>query len=533
MDILFSENSQKNTVQLKAETIKDLGLNEVLENITEGEKEMIIIKDIITKIPVDISDMKYRQDIMKDFLNNENLTKDFTDAIWQIRTLKDYSDNRRLLSQNDNSLYILLEYLRELNVYVNVLEAIKKCFEQNKIESLGLKRLSEHIDEIIKDKDFEEAKSDINKMLEELSAVQGAIVGVNFTPDLDVEQVSVVEFVPYKVRSKYKFAEIAASLGLILNNPASSNQGGKPGADPRVRVLDPLLVNMTPQIEKHLKRHFGKIKSVMSKYIKFDSAFMTEMYEGLTFYLVMARFAGRLKKESCDICFPDLYDKSDSSDKEFSIKDLYNVRLFFAGEKNIVKNDLSFTPKENLYILTGPNRGGKTIIEQAVGIISVFASSGAFVTAKECSGKPFTNILTHFPIDENLTINYGRLGEEAVRIKEIVKEADDNTLILFNETYSTTSAQDGLYLSKDLLKILKETGSSVIFNTHIHEVARSIDEMNEWTGESNFVSLVMEIKDNVNTFKVKRSNPDSKSYAKNIAEKYGITYEQMKEDKAL
>ena len=146
MDILFSENSQKNTVQLKAETIKDLGLNEVLENITEGEKEMIIIKDIITKIPVDISDMKYRQDIMKDFLNNENLTKDFTEAIWQIRTLKDYSDNRRLLSQNDNSLYILLEYLREMNVYVNVLEAIKKCFEQNKIESLGLKRLSEHID---------------------------------------------------------------------------------------------------------------------------------------------------------------------------------------------------------------------------------------------------------------------------------------------------------------------------------------------------------------------------------------------------
>ena len=58
------------------------------------------------------------------------------------------------------------------------------------------------------------------------------------------------------------------------------------------------------------------------------------------------------------------------------------------------------------------------------------ASSGAFVTASNCSGRPFTNILTHFPIDENLTINYGRLGEEAVRIKEIVKEADDKTLIL-------------------------------------------------------------------------------------------------------
>jgi hypothetical protein len=39
----------------------------------------------------------------------------------------------------------------------------------------------------------------------------------------------------------------------------------------------------------------------------------------------------------------------------------------------------------------------------------------------------------------------------------------------------------------------------------------------------------MEIKDNVNTFKLKRSSPDTSSYARNIAEKYGITYEQMKD----
>ena len=155
------------------------------------------------------------------------------------------------------------------------------------------------------------------------------------------------------------------------------------------------------------------------------------------------------------------------------------------------------------------------------------ASVGCFVTASECKGQPFSNILTHFPIDENLTINYGRLGEEAVRIKEIVKEADNRTLILFNETYSTTSAEYGLYLSKDLLRVLKEKGTAVIFNTHIHEVARSIDEMNKWKGDSEFVSLIMEIVNNENTFKVKRSEPDSCSYAMNIARKYGITYEQM------
>ena len=112
----------------------------------------------------------------------------------------------------------------------------------------------------------------------------------------------------------------------------------------------------------------------------------------------------------------------------------------------------------------------------------------------------------------------------------MVKNSDSSTLLLFNETFSTTSAADALFLSKDLIHILKDKGSCVIFNTHIHELAGCIPEMNAWEGESRIVSVVMEIRDNVNTFRLKRSEPDTSSYAKNIAEKYGITYEQLKEN---
>ena len=76
---------------------------------------------------------------------------------------------------------------------------------------------------------------------------------------------------------------------------------------------------------------------------------------------------------------------------------------------------------------------------------------------------------------------------------------------------------------------MKEKGSYVIFNTHLHELASSISDAKDWEGESDIISVVMEIKDNKNTFKVKRSAPDTSSYARNIAEKYGITYEQMKD----
>ena len=530
MDILFAENSKREVTELSPDTVKDLALQEIVEGLSGKERDIIIIKEILSRIPKDLRDSQFRQEIMRDFLENEALTDDMDNVLDMIKTLKDYGSTKTMIMQNDSTLYALLENLRELTTYVNATEELYNCLKKYDVKSEGLCRLKEQLGEIVADEKFEEAKADIDLMLEDLSCVRSANVGVTFTPDMNIDEVKVVDFVPYKIKSKYKFAEIAAEFANIMNAGNQNIGGPKPMVN--TRVVDPLLVAMAPVIEKHLKRHFVRLKSTISKYLKFDNRSMVEMYEGLVFYIAIARFGRRLQANGEVICFPVLSkpDQDGSfkeTDKSFMIKDLYNVRLYIAQEKNIVKNDFEFSPTENLFILTGPNRGGKTIIEQALGIISLMASTGCFVTASSCAGRPFSNILTHFPIDENLTINYGRLGEEAVRIKEIVKTSNDTTLILFNETYSTTSAEDGLYLSKDLLRVLKEKGTAVIFNTHIHEVARSIDEMNQWDGQSHFTSLIMEIVNNENTFKLKRSEPDSCSYAMNIARKYGITYEQM------
>ena len=351
-------------------------------------------------------------------------------------------------------------------------------------------------------------------MHEHLSNVRGAIVGVNFTPDLNIESVSAVEFLPTRIRSKYTLADIA--VGAKLSTALHFQ-----------RTDDPLLVGLAPKLEKHLKNHYREIRKILAEYVEYDNEFLTEMCEGLTFYLKSAEFGQKLAARGYELTFPQI--TPDSKDR-LSLTDFYNIRLAFTDEKNIVKNDFCFAEKEKLFILTGPNRGGKTILEQALGLISVMMSLGLFVPAKKCVGLPFKNILTHFPIDENLTINYGRLGEEAIRIKEIVKACDKDTLVLFNETFSTTSSSDALYLSMDLLHILKDKGSSVIFNTHIHELVDKIPEMNKWNGDGNVSSIVMEIKDNINTFKLKKGSPDTGSYAYNIALKYGITYEQMKSE---
>ncbi|MBQ2184150.1 MAG: hypothetical protein II399_05885 [Lachnospiraceae bacterium] len=515
MDILFSKDSAKKTIILSKETIKDLAISDVVEEACVIKEDIPVVEKVLSAMPTEATDMRFRGEILKDLYDNKELCDKLSESVHAINKLKNYSGNYKVSRQSEINLYTLLEDLRELSVYSTVTEELSAILHEFEVKSTGLISLREELDATINSKEFAELKTDIEQMINDLSSVKGALIGVNFTPDLDVEEVAAIDFVPYKLVSKYSLIEKLNAMRMITPTDSSTKNA---------RVPDPLLVTIAPKIQKHLKKHYSDIKKKLTQYSDFDTRPITEMHEGLIFYLVMAKYARYLANKGYDICFPEI-----KEDERMSVKGLYNIRLAIEGAKDIVKNDFSFSRDERIFILTGPNRGGKTIIEQAIGLASFMAAHGLFVMASSFTGLPFANILTHFPIDENLTINYGRLGEEAVRIKEIVKNSDDNTLILFNETFSTTSAYDGVYLSKDLIRVLKEKGTYAIFNTHLHELASDIPEMNKWDDEGDIISIVMERKDDKNTFLLKRAEPDNCSYAHTIAEKYGITYEQMTE----
>ena len=526
MDILFRDGSDKKVVTLSDEVLDDLAIPEIIEAITIREEEQIILKKIFSEIPQDLEDTKYRQEIMADILGNDNLAFDLGEALGSVKILRDYSNRAPILNTKEQSVFKLLEDMRELSVYIDSVEKIYECLEKAELSSKGLIGLRDELGKIIKSEDFNQAKDDVKRLLSELSEVKSIMVGINLTPDLNIEEIVDVEFCDYYFKPRVTFEEVLSKISII--GAASHGSGAQgpdvPGNSFDIYHVDPIMTTLAPLMDKRLKKYYRVLKNTLIKHLNIDGYFITDLMEGLVFYVLMAKFAKRLRGDGHKICTPALNDS-----RVFKLSNFYNVRLAIRREEDIVLNDFEFLTDERIFILTGPNRGGKTIIEQAVGIASLMSAVGGFVTADECTGTPFKNILTHFPQDENLTINYGRLGEEAIRTKEIARVADSDTLVLCNETYSTTSSDDGLYLSRDLLHVLKDKGVAVIFNTHIHELASQVDEMNEWDGESKIVSVVMEIVNEQNTFKIKKSAPDRNSHARNVALKYGITYEQMTE----
>ena len=80
-----------------------------------------------------------------------------------------------------------------------------------------------------------------------------------------------------------------------------------------------------------------------------------------------------------------------------------------------------------------------------------------------------------------------------------------------------------------MVRALKYLGVRTIYNTHMHKLANEIDVLNrEETAEDMAASLVSQSKDGERSYRIVIAPPEGLSYAKDIAEKYGVTFEQLK-----
>ena len=219
-----------------------------------------------------------------------------------------------------------------------------------------------------------------------------------------------------------------------------------------------------------------------------------------------------------------------AEDKTFRAVGLYNPRVALAIEEKIVTNDVSFDDDARIFVLTGPNRGGKSVITVALGAAQALAQLGLPVPAKEAEISLTDGIFTHFPEGADDTIDKGRLGEECARLKEIFDSVTKDSMILLDESLSSTGAYEASYIASEILTGFAVMRTRGIFSTHLHELAASVCEINERSlacGGVKIDTLVAGIEDGERSFKIHRMKPDGKSYAKDIADKYGLSFENI------
>ena len=104
--------------------------------------------------------------------------------------------------------------------------------------------------------------------------------------------------------------------------------------------------------------------------------------------------------------------------------------------------------------------------------------------------------------------------------------------VSFSPTDTVFDVYRRLSEAVDAVKAILKRDVRTIYNTHMHKLAKELDtEINSGSGEGKAVSLTAETRDGKNSFRVRIAPPEGKSFAREIAVKYGVTYELLTEKK--
>lgn len=551
--------------------LHDLGLDVICKKLSAKEAEQNLIMNIMSKLSANPKVARYRVDVFEDIIHHKKMRDDMMEVLGKISFLKEYGGFTREYDEN-SSVWDLLHRLDELNDYIKCVDALFECLSSSELKSEGLKGLYSYVDAIYKDNGFAELKRDIEELKFDTSQLKSVTVGINLNSRFEADGIGLVSINDrYYTKSgvisnfcdhisnkdnvindkdinntnnknkSYTFkpfssAEVSgaidtaehwiktamASTNAVVAASGVMNLAEKDQTKDITRYMDRIVNHMLSGIVKHLK-------GVLNRYVSVTITDMTDLIPEFMFYIRWAEYIESLRDKGYQFEKPVVDSQNIASMKA---KDVYNIKLVDGCQpKDIVANDLEYNDRTRVYILTGANRGGKTTITQTVGQLFIMAQAGIYVAGKEFIFSPVDSIFTHFPADEDKTMDLGRLGEECKRFREMYMEATDKSLLLLNETFSTTSFEEGYYIAKDSVRAILNKGIRSLYNTHMHKLAYDIDDINQVSQYNEAKSLIVMAQDGERSYKVAIAPPQGKSYAEDIAKKYGVTYELLVNDK--
>ena len=501
--ILFerAEDSIKESLEQPA-FFADLNLDQVIDAITARKKEYNLKPFFYTPLR-DAETVRYRHEVMRD-MEDATLMAHIQSFAEKMILVRRYL---ALVEKLDFDYHKRGWFLEAALVYCDAVTELARDLSQANLQSRGFLAFREYVTHYVQSQEFQ-------PLLEEAHKVQDGLS--------DVKYCVIIQVGKFKVR-KYE-GETDYSEEVV-----KTFEKFKQGAVKDYRVdldkrsgMNHIEAQILDFVARLYPEHFDALDQFCAGHSQFVDETIRVFDREIQFYIAYLEFVADIKRKGLTFCYPQVSATSrEVHDYDGFDLALAHTRLY--ADKPVICNDFFLKEPERIIVVSGPNQGGKTTFARTFGQLHYLASLGCPVPGREARLFLFDQIFTHFEREEDISNLRGKLQDDLVRIHSILNQATSNSIIIMNEIFTSTTVQDAIFLGKEIMERIIQLDSLCVFVTFLDELS-SLSEKTV-----SMVSTVVPENPALRTFKIVRKPADGLAYALSIAEKYRLTYKQIKE----
>jgi DNA mismatch repair protein MutS2 len=191
------------------------------------------------------------------------------------------------------------------------------------------------------------------------------------------------------------------------------------------------------------------------------------------------------------------------------------------GEKyeGPVPVDILLDDQHNILVISGPNKGGKTVTLKTLGLMGLMAQAGIHIPAEEGSILPvFNEIMADIGDDQDIRTGLSTFSAHAANLSYILEHTDHKSLVIIDDPGMGTDPDEGVALAMSVLDFLSEQGTYVAVSTHLNRL-KSYGLLNQRVTNA---CVEFDVDKMCPTFKLKYGSPGI-SHGLEIAKEMGIS----------
>ena len=479
----------------------DLNLDQSVASITAGRDEYNLKPFFYTPLK-HVDAIYYRHEILRD-LESEALfgyVRSFAEAM---RTMRSH------LVQSEKLYYKRQKqswFLDAVEVYCKAVRRLCRHLEIADLRSRGFLAFREFLKNYMESTEFVSLAADTEKLKAQLA-------GIRYSLQIQGKRIKVGK---YDSEADYGADVLQTFEKFKQGAPKEYRFDFHSTAD--MNHVEAAILDLVAQLYPDT---FSFQDEYCSRYSGFLNSTLATFDREVQFYAACLEYVDQFKQAGLAVCYPTVTDRS----KEVYGREVFDLALankLIREKTPVVTNDFYLKDPERIFVVSGPNQGGKTTFARTFGQLHYLASIGCPVPGNEASLFLFHALFTHFEKEEDIQNLSSKLEDELHRIHRILDLATPKSILIMNESFLSTTLNDALFLSKNVMERIIALDMLCVTVTFLDELA----SLSETT--VSMVSTVNPEDPALRTFKIVRRPADGLAYAAAIAEKHHLTYADVK-----